>query len=151
MIRPILEWPHPKLAERSWPTGPGPKTDELVRDLIDTMKDARGVGIAAIQVGVPVRLFVLDIGSGPEVYINPAWALWKGTDEVMLDEGCLSMREGGRPIMTLVPRFERINAVWMDERGAVRDGKLRGLRAQAFQHEHDHLEGRLVLVDWIKR
>ena len=92
MIREILEWPNEMLtAGRSLPTGPGPALDKLVEDMIQTMRHAKGCGIAAIQVGVPVRVFVLEVGAGPEVYLNPEWTPWKGSKTTMMDEGCLSV------------------------------------------------------------
>ncbi len=154
MIRPVLKWPDPMLSRRSLPTGPGEALDKLVADMIDTVKAEGGIGISAIQIGVPVRVFVLDVGSGPEVYLNPEWTPWKGTDEVMLDEGCLSvpspvqgkdLKGKDRYYRALVPRFERINATWMNQRGFTTKDKMRGLRAQVFQHESEHLDGRIFL------
>jgi peptide deformylase len=140
VIRPVLKWPDPVLAKPSVPTVAG-IWDDLIRDLFDTMYAGKGCGLAAVQVGVSVRLFVLDVGAGPEVYFNPEWKPWKGTEPVLVEEGCLSVPG----VRERVRRYERINVQYQDLHGNVLRDKLRGVRAQAFQHETEHLDGEIFL------
>jgi peptide deformylase len=137
---------------RSFPVGPGKATDDLIKDLTETMRHERGIGISAIQVGVPVRLFVLDVGGIAKAYLNPEWTPWRGTKPVPMDEGCLSVRNPVKETQAKqphfndkVPRYERINVSYMDHHGSMFTDKLRGLAAQAFQHEDEHLEGKIYL------
>ena len=112
----------------------------LVRDMLDTMYDAPGVGLAANQVGVQKRLFVYDIGDGPEVVINPVLSGHDG--EWTYEEGCLSVPELYWPIA----RSKHVHLKGMDLKG--RELSLDGdeLLARVFLHEVDHLDG-MVLVE----
>ncbi len=112
----------------------------LVRDMLDTMYDAPGVGLAANQVGVQKRLFVYDIGDGPEVVINPVLSGHDG--EWTYEEGCLSVPELYWPIA----RPKIVHLTGMDLKG--RELSLDGdeLLARVFLHEVDHLDG-MVLVE----
>ncbi|MBA2752151.1 MAG: peptide deformylase [Actinobacteria bacterium] len=112
----------------------------LVRDMLDTMYDAPGIGLAANQVGVQKRLFVYDIGDGPEVVINPVLSGHDG--EWTYEEGCLSVPELYWPIA----RPKHVHLTGMDLKG--RELSLDGdeLLARVFLHEVDHLDG-MVLVE----
>jgi peptide deformylase len=112
----------------------------LVRDMFDTMYDAPGVGLAANQVGVQKRLFVYDIGGGPEVVINPVISGHDG--EWTYEEGCLSVPELYWPIV----RPKQVHLTGLDLKG--RELSLDGdeLLARVFLHEVDHLDG-MVLVE----
>lgn len=154
MIRKVLQWPDPLLTtRRSLPVFPGEAVDKLVADMFETMKAEGGCGLAAIQVGVPIRLFVLEIGGAREVCLNPEWTQWRGTKPVDTDEGCLSVLSpkfkseamAGRYFRASVPRYERINVEYMTQQGSVVKASFRGLKAQAYQHEHEHLEGKIFL------
>jgi peptide deformylase len=113
---------------------------KLVDDMIETMKQAPGVGLAAPQVGVPLRLAVLDVDDTITVIINPE--IVKKIGEVELDEGCLSVPGfWGR-----LNRAERVSVKALDRNGRelrIRDAE--GLFAQALQHEIDHLDGHLYI------
>jgi len=113
---------------------------KLIDDMIETMKQAPGVGLAAPQVGVPLRLAVLDVDDKITVIINPE--IVKRIGEVELDEGCLSVPGfWGR-----VNRASRVSVKALDRNGKelrIRDAE--GLFAQALQHEIDHLDGHLYI------
>ena len=145
MIRPILKLGAPPL------TTPAaaieaitPETQTLIDDLIETMHDAPGIGLAAPQVGVSQRLFVLDLSVGrrPEdlaVCVNPEILAREGLQ--LEEEGCLSV-----PGFTAtVLRAARIAVSAIDRDGAERVIEGRGLLARALQHEIDHLDGLLYL------
>ncbi len=112
----------------------------LVRDMLETMYDAPGVGLAANQIGVQKRIFVYDIGDGPRVVINPV--LSGHVDEWTYEEGCLSVPELYWPIA----RPKRVHLTGMDLQG--KELSLDGdeLLARVFLHEVDHLDG-TVLVE----
>ncbi len=108
--------------------------------MIETMKKAPGVGLAAPQVGVPLRLAVIEVDDKITVIVNPE--IIKTSGEVELDEGCLSVPGfWGR-----VNRYERVSVKALDRNGKelrIRDAE--GLLAQALQHEIDHLDGHLYI------
>lgn len=113
---------------------------KLIDDMIETMKKAPGVGLAAPQVGVPLRLAVIEVDDKITVIVNPE--IIKTSGEVELDEGCLSVPGfWGR-----VNRYERVSVKALDRNGKelrIRDAE--GLLAQALQHEIDHLDGHLYI------
>src|SRR5438132_12585441 len=113
---------------------------KLIDDMIETMKVAPGVGLAAPQIGVPLRLAVIDVDDKITVIINPE--IVKTSAEVELDEGCLSVPGfWGR-----VDRAERVSVKALDRNGKelrIRDAE--GLFAQALQHELNHLDGPLYI------
>ena len=113
---------------------------KLIDDMIETMKEAPGVGLAAPQVGVPLRLAVIEVDEKITVIVNPE--IIKSTGEVELDEGCLSVPGyWGR-----LNRAERVSVKALDRHGKeqrIRDAE--GLLAQALQHEIDHLDGYLYV------
>lgn len=123
---------------------------EFLKKMWIDMLMARGVGLAAPQVGVLKRFFVADVGEGLETYINPTWTPYKSDQDKFLRqeprkeelrEGCLSFPGASAKIR----RFTAINAHWQDQNMELRDGLLRGLRAQVFQHETEHLNGVLFI------
>ena len=113
---------------------------KLIDDMIETMKAAPGVGLAAPQVGIPLRLAVIEVEDRITVIINPE--IVKTSGEVELDEGCLSVPGfWGR-----LNRAERVSVKALDRAGKelrIRDAE--GLLAQALQHEIDHLDGHLYI------
>jgi peptide deformylase len=130
----------PALPVREWT----PELQRLIDDMIETMHTAPGVGLAAPQVGVPLRVFVVDLSVGHEhsdviVMVNPEFVEREGLQ--LEEEGCLSLpgmqATVARPAHVVVRGYDR------DGREAVLEG--RGLLARAFQHEMDHLDGRLYL------
>jgi peptide deformylase len=154
----ILEVPHPGLRAVAEPVA---QVDDsvraIVRDMFDTMYDARGIGLAATQVAIEQRIVVIDLqepeGEGedakpvrkPLVFINPE--LLSVSDEMSVyAEGCLSIPEQYAD----VERPARCRATWLDEQGAVQEADMDGLLATAFQHEIDHLNG-VLFIDHISK
>jgi len=122
--------------------------DELrrfMKDMLETMYVANGVGLAAIQVGVPKRVAVIDIdpkgkNSKPHYFINPS-IVWRSHEKVDHHEGCLSVPE----IWDDVGRHERVKVEYLDEHGKKLTLEAEGLLAIALQHEVDHLNGKLFV------
>ena len=141
MIRPIVVVGHPVLRQKAKRvTQIDRSIQKLIDDMIETMKAAPGVGLAAPQVGVPLRLAVIEVDEKITVIVNPE--IIKSTGEVELDEGCLSVPGfWGR-----LNRAERVSVKALDRHGKeqrIRDAE--GLFAQALQHEIDHLDGYLYV------
>src|SRR5438270_2889658 len=141
MIRPILVVGHPVLHQKAKKVSQVDRPiQKLIDDMIETMKKAPGVGLAAPQIGVPLRLAVIDVDDVITVVVNPE--VVKTIGEVELDEGCLSVPGfWGR-----LNRAERVSVKALDRHGKelrIRDAE--GLFAQALQHEIDHLDGRLYV------
>jgi len=113
--------------------------DRLIDDMIATMYEANGVGLAAPQVGVQKRLFVYDVGEGPEVVINPQLSELRG--EWIYHEGCLSVPQ----LFWEIPRAKEVRLRGLDRHGHELDIDADELLARVFQHEVDHLEGVLLL------
>jgi len=147
-IRTILRFPDPKLRESSLPvTDYGGALAALVADMTETMLDSDGAGLAAIQVGEPLRMFISDghIAGGPEdspalVFANPE--LIEISEEAQTgDEGCLSFPG----IFVPVKRGMRTKIRAQDVNGTSFEMEASELLARAFQHEVDHLKGRLLI------
>jgi peptide deformylase len=141
VIRPILVVGNPVLRQKARRVSQVDRPiQKLIDDMIETMKKAPGVGLAAPQVGVPLRLAVIDVDDKITVIVNPE--IVKSSGEVELDEGCLSVPGfWGR-----LQRFERVSVKALDRNGKefrIRDAE--GLFAQALQHEIDHLDGHLYI------
>lgn len=112
-----------------------PRTRQLIQDMLDTMYDANGVGLAAPQVGVLKRIVVIDIGDGPIVLVNPE--ILETSGEQTGQEGCLSL-PGQAGIVTR-PNYVKVKAFDRDMKEFVLEGEE--LLARAICHECDHLEG----------
>lgn len=112
-----------------------PRTRELIQDMLDTMYDAAGVGLAAPQVGILKRIVVIDIGEGPVVLINPEILETSGTQTGQ--EGCLSLP--GQAGNVTRPNYVKVKALNEDMEEFVLEGTE--LMARAICHECDHLEG----------
>jgi peptide deformylase len=155
-IRPILEAPDPRLRTKSTPVE---TVDDdlraLIADMFETMYDAPGIGLAAIQVGVPHRVLVIDLQEeedaegkpirNPRVFINPE--LFDPSEEFSVyNEGCLSVPDQ----YAEVERPAVIHARWLDEQGAKHEEQLEGLLATCLQHEMDHLEG-VLFIDHLSK
>jgi peptide deformylase len=117
--------------------------DDALRRLVDgmlqTMYEAPGVGLAANQVGVQKRLFVYDVGEGPNVVINPVLSELRG--EWVHHEGCLSVPD----LWWDIPRAKEVHLTGLDLEGNEIDLEGDELLARVFQHETDHLDGYLLL------
>jgi peptide deformylase len=155
-IRPIFETPDPILRQISKPVETfDDELRTLVSDMFETMYVAPGIGLAAVQVGVPIRLLVIDLQEpeeeegepirDPRVFINPE-ILWASDTEVPYTEGCLSVPEQYAEVM----RPDRIRARWRDEHGETYEREIEGLLAVCLQHEMDHLEG-ILFIDHLSR
>lgn len=114
-----------------------PRIKELIGDMLDTMYDACGVGLAGPQVGVLKRVCVIDVGEGPIVLINPSIVSSDG--EQTGDEGCLSLP--GKAGQVTRPNHVVVRA--LDENMEERELEGEGLLARAFCHEIDHLDGHM--------
>ena len=130
--QPSLDWP---LADV-----PSQRLARLIKDLKDTMREENGVGIAAPQIGVNVRVIIVETKQGPYVVINPkilrrSWRRESG------EEGCLSVRG----VFGLIKRSRQVLVRGLDEHGRPVDYRAQGLLARIFQHEVDHLAGTLII------
>jgi len=112
---------------------------KLVDEMIETMYDAPGAGLAANQVGVQRRLFVYDVGEGPRTVINPE--ILEATGEWTYEEGCLSVPGLSWPIV----RPNRVHLVGLDIDGNEISVEADTLEGRVFQHELDHLDGILLI------
>ena len=154
-ILPILEVPDPRLKTISSPVevfDDGLKA--LIDDMFETMYDAPGIGLAAIQVGVPQRVLVIDLQEPgaddepvktPRVFINPQ-ILDPSAEHAIYSEGCLSVPDQ----FADVERPATIRARWQDMGGTVHEENMTGLMATCLQHEMDHLEG-ILFIDHLSR
>jgi len=155
-LLPIVEVPDPRLRQISSPVE---KVDDgvraLVADMFETMYAAPGIGLAAIQVGVPKRLLVIDLQEEedeegkpirhPRVFINPE--LFDPSEEhSVYNEGCLSVPDQ----YAEVERPASIHARWLDRDGTAHEEAIDGMLATCLQHEMDHLEG-ILFIDHLSR
>jgi peptide deformylase len=139
-IFPIRTYPDPVLRLSAAAVGEiGPDIRRLVDDMIETMYAAPGVGLAAPQIGVSLRVFVFDGGEGAKHVINPH--LEETWGEYEYEEGCLSVPEHYWPILR--PAYARVRGVDLDGREVVYEGEE--LIGRVLQHESDHLDGMLLL------
>ena len=148
MIRPILIHPDPRLKKVCAPV---PSVDDglrgLLDDMLDTMYDAPGIGLAAPQVGVDARVLVMDTadregGETPEplCIVNPE-VVWASEERRCWNEGCLSIPE----VYADVERPAEVTVRYLDREGAERERHFTGIGATCVQHEIDHLNGRLFI------
>ena len=114
-----------------------PRIGELITDMLDTMYDAMGVGLAAPQVGILKRIVVIDIGEGPIVLVNPE--ILETSGEQTGDEGCLSVP--GMAGQVTRPNYVKVKALDVNMEEQIYEGE--GLLARAFCHEIDHLDGKM--------
>lgn len=142
----IRQYPDPVLKGKCRPVeNITPDIHKLIDDMIETMYDAPGVGLAAPQVGIPIRLTVIDVSSDEEkhpvlVLINPEIISYEG--EIEEEEGCLSVKG----YYADVRRYEKVRVRAHDRNGNVVEVDGEGLLSRALQHELDHLDG-VVFVD----
>jgi len=146
MIRPILIHPDPRLKKLCDPVkGITEDLRRLADDMLETMYDAPGVGLAAPQVGVTRRLIVMDCMKAPDtarplILFNPS-VTWVSDTLSTYEEGCLSIPEQYADVQ----RSDCATVTWMDETGAIREETFEGLWATCVQHEIDHLNGKLFI------
>jgi peptide deformylase len=149
--REILILPDKRLRLRSEPVG---KIDASIRALIDdmfeTMYDAPGIGLAAIQIGVPKRVVTMDLAKkdepkAPQVFINPE-VTWSSEEKAVYEEGCLSIPE----YYEAVERPHAIKVKFLDRNGKPQQIEASGLLATCLQHEIDHING-VLFIDHISK
>ena len=116
-----------------------PRTIMLIEDMLDTMYETGGVGLAAPQVGILQRIVVIDVGDGPIVLINPE--IIETSGEQTGDEGCLSVP--GKAGCVTRPNYVKVKAMDVNMEEVIYEGE--GLLARAFCHEIDHLDGHLYV------
>jgi peptide deformylase len=144
--RPIVIYGDPVLREVSTPIDTVDQdARNLVTDMIDTLKEAKGLGLAAVQIGVPRRVFILDLAAVDitatlKVFINPE-ILDISEEEVEYEEGCLSFPG----IYQKITRPARVKVRAMDLDGSEFEMEVSGMTARAILHEYDHLEGKLFI------
>jgi peptide deformylase len=144
----ILTYPDPRLRQRASPVAAvDAQLRQLVDDMAQTLYAAKGIGLAATQVGVAQRVVVIDLSPGQDqlqVLINPRVVARDGSQEC--EEGCLSVPE----VYDTVERAERVTVSYLDINGDARQMDADGLLAVCVQHEIDHLDGKLF-VDYLSR
>lgn len=142
----ILEFPDPRLRTVATPIAQvGPEYQQIAADMLETMYDAPGIGLAASQVNIHERLIVLDISEDqnePLVLINPTYEILG--EAIEYQEGCLSVPG----FYESVTRFDKIRVTALDLKGAAIDMIADDLLAICIQHECDHLDGKLF-VDYL--
>ncbi len=164
-ILDIIEIPDTRLKQVSVPVAAvTDATRALIADMFETMYDAPGIGLAAVQIGVPQRILVIDLQRpgvsdpdaaddappppdvrDPKVFINPE-ILWESDEVTFYNEGCLSVPEQYAD----VPRPAQIKAKWLDIDGAEHIEDIDGLLATCLQHEIDHLNG-VLFIDHLSK
>ena len=150
-LRPIITLPDPKLrlvSQRIERFDAPLKA--LTNDMIETMHDAPGVGLAAIQIAAPIRLIVVDLAKKeepphPQVFIN-AEVFWSSDDRSSYEEGCLSIPE----YYAEVERPASVRVRYLDAEGKAREILAEGMLATVLQHEIDHLDG-VLFIDHISK
>jgi len=150
-VRPILTAPDPRLQAVSTDVE---KVDAEIRKLVDDMAEsmyaADGIGLAAVQIGVPKRVIVIDLDQkegkkNPRAFINPK-IIWASEEMAVFEEGCLSVPE----IWDDVERPARIKAEYLDLDGKKVELEADGMLATCLQHEMDHLNG-VLFIDHLSR
>lgn len=150
-IRPLVILPDPRLRQMSEPAGPvTPEIKELAADMLDTMYDAPGIGLAAIQIGVLKRVVVMDLAKddqpkAPVFLVNPE-IVWRSEETSLYEEGCLSIPE----YYEEVERPARCRVRFLDRDGNPQELDCEGLLATCVQHEVDHLDG-VLFIDHISK
>lgn len=151
MIRPLVILPDPLLRQVSAPVE---RVDDALRrfadDMLETMYDAPGIGLAAIQIGEPRRILVIDLAKedqppDPHVFINPQ-IVARGDEFSVYEEGCLSIPE----YYAEVERPSTVTVTYLDPEGKERQMEADGLMATCLQHEIDHLNG-VLFIDHISK
>jgi peptide deformylase len=150
-IRDIITLPDPKLRLISKPIE---RVDgdlrRLIDDMLETMYEAPGVGLAAVQIAEPIRLLVADIAPKdaprePRAFVNPE-IIWSSDERRTYEEGCLSIPE----YYEEVERPASVRVSYIDREGKKREQEAEGLLATVLQHEIDHLNG-VLFIDYLSK
>jgi peptide deformylase len=150
-IREILTVPNPVLKQESLPVaGVDDELRALMDDMLETMYDAPGIGLAAIQIGVPKRVIVMDLAregedKQPRYFVNPE-ILWRSEETSGYEEGCLSIPE----YYDEVQRPSKVKIRYLNYQGEAVEEDAEGLYAVCIQHEMDHLDG-VLFIDHLSR
>jgi peptide deformylase len=150
-IRPVLTAPDPRLKAVSEEVSRvDDELKKLIDDMLETMYAEEGIGLAAIQVGVPKRLLVMDLAQKqgrrePQAIINPR-IVWASDETTTVQEGCLSVPD----IWEDVERPARITAEFLDRDGVLKTVEADGLLSTCLQHEMDHLNG-VLFIDHLSK
>ena len=155
-LLPIIEIPDPLLRAQSAPVESiSDDVTRLIGDMLETMYEAPGIGLAAIQIAVPRRILVIDLQEPeeaegepvrkPHVFINPE-ILYRSDLRKTYNEGCLSIPDQYAEI----ERPDIVRARWTDELGQTREAEFDGLMSVCLQHEVDHLNG-VLFIDYLSR
>jgi len=150
-IKTILTEPDKLLRQVSKPVEKvGDIERELMKDMLDTMYTAKGIGLAAIQIGVPKRIIVMDISKEenkkkPMYFVNPI-IIKKNDEKVTYEEGCLSVPNQ----FAEIDRPSKCEVEYLDYNGNKQNLKAEGLLATCIQHEMDHLEG-ILFIDYLSK
>jgi len=150
-VKKILTEPDPFLRQKSQTVE---KVDDdmrqLMDDMLDTMYNAQGIGLAAIQIGAPKRVIVIDLSKekekkNPLYFVNPE-IVWSSKEDATYEEGCLSVP--GQ--FAEIDRPDKCHVKYLDYDGNKRELKAEGLLATCIQHETDHLEG-ILFIDYLSK
>ena len=150
-VKTILTEPNQLLREISQPIDQvGENEQKLMDDMIETMYAANGIGLAAIQIGFPQRIIVMDISKdkknkNPMYFVNPI-ILNKATEQSTYEEGCLSVPDQ----FAEIDRPNKCEVEYLDYNGEKKLLKAEGLLATCIQHEIDHLEG-ILFIDYLSK
>ncbi len=150
-VRRILTVPDPILRTKSNSVKKVDKdTKNLMRDMLETMYDAPGIGLAAIQIGVAKRVVVMDVSKEtdkkePMYFVNPE-ITWKSNTNATYEEGCLSIPNQ----FAKIERPDKCKVKYLDFEGVEKEIKAEGLLATCIQHEIDHLNG-VLFIDYLSK
>ena len=145
-LRPIIILPDPVLRETSTPVA---RVDDdaraLIADMFETMYEAPGIGLAAVQVGITKRIVTIDLAregedKKPMIFVNPE-IVWSSDERSVYEEGCLSIPQ----YYEEVERPAKIRVRYQDDKGEALELEADGLLATCLQHEIDHLDGKLFI------
>ncbi|MAZ38854.1 MAG: peptide deformylase [Legionellales bacterium] len=142
-LLPILKFPDPRLRHKAVPVAVvNDEIKTIIADMLETMYEDNGIGLAAIQVNIQKQIIVMDISddkNDPKVIINPEIIDAKGNE--LMSEGCLSVPG----IYAEVPRAQEIQVKCLDREGNSQEFSADGLLGHCIQHEMDHLQGKLFI------
>ncbi len=150
-LRDIITLPDPLLRTTSTPVSRvTADTRKLMDDMLETMYAAPGIGLAAVQIGVPERVIVVDVAREPEpknplFLVNPE-IVWSSEQKADYEEGCLSIPE----YFEMVTRPAEVKIQYRDRQGEARELHASGVFATCLQHEIDHLNG-VLFIDYISK
>ena len=150
-VKTILTEPNPVLRQISKPVnGVGAEEKKLMDDMLETMYAANGIGLAAIQIGIPKRIIVMDLSKDenkkePKFFVNPVIKN-KDTSNSTYEEGCLSVPNQ----FAEIDRPKKCEVEYLDYNGNKKTLKAEGLLATCIQHEMDHLEG-ILFIDYLSK